>query len=179
MRTILGLLALVVVLAGCGGSAGNRPPLLTVPTSTADRRDLDPCTMATDQELTAILGVTPATPERTQDPGGFVLCTWYDADRKRHLAVELLEPLISAPPGYGWTRQYFDTALGKGAKPVAGVGDDAWHRADLKIAWLYVLKGELAFAVALAYLDLNARPRSDDAILATLQPLAAAIAGRA
>jgi hypothetical protein len=175
--TTLWLLALAVVVSGCGGGPSADRPTPSV-ASSQERRDVDPCTLPTDPELAAILAGTPQPPQRL-DNNAVNQCTWTDVERQRTVAVQLLNPVIpKAPDGYGWTREFFDKVWGQNAEPVTGLGDAAWFKAETARGTVFVRTGEFAFAVALVYADVALRPQADDELLGTIRPLATAIAGR-
>jgi hypothetical protein len=82
----------------------------------------DPCSLVTDADLRAVIGVVPGPPQHLSAPvpGGFVLrlCQWSD-----NQGTEVSVGVSDAMP-------FFELAKKSGAPPIAGVGDEAFPSTD-------------------------------------------------
>jgi hypothetical protein len=174
MRRLGTLLLLAAMLAGCSDSAAPAAQ------GNGSSHGLDPCRMASRADLKTVLGGEPLGPQ--PDIGVSVKqCSWFETTGARYAVVELLDPVTtdSTPPdGYGWTREDFDSSWDEDASPVDGLGDSAWYAVDDDSGTLYILKGQLGYAVGLDYMDAKNRPDKEQ-ILAALKPFAVAVGAKA
>ena len=98
---------LVLVLAGCG-NVNDGGEATGSESGTADTSDIDVCTLLSDEELTAALGIVP--PKEASEPAGpFTGCSWGTGLLIVQLAPS--ESLIMAP--------------GEDDCPSAGIGDES------------------------------------------------------
>jgi hypothetical protein len=160
-------LGIALLLAACGGSAGDTTSSAAndndsasdAPASSAANDNdsasdapagsgaglVDPCSLLTTAEIEAATGF-PATA-----PGGDFdySCTWEletgETDAPRTVSVLLFGP----------SRELFELQI-SGAEPVSGLGEEAAWRPSLAV--LYVLDGQHGFSVQVALLSVDQLP---------------------
>lgn len=145
-------LGIALLLAACGGSAGDTTSSGANDNDSASDAPagsgaglVDPCSLLTTAEIEAATGF-PATA-----PGGDFdySCTWEletgETDAPRTVSVDLFPP----------SRELFE-AQTSGAEPVSGLGEEAAWRPSLAV--LYVLDGQQGFAVQVALLSVDQLP---------------------
>lgn len=162
--------------AGAGASAGGRSDGRS---AGAGGGPIDPCGLATRDEINGTLGQPAETPQ-TDDRGMLTACTVWSQGHERYLVI-LLPPgdVEAGRPGLDWTRPRFDSycADKHTARAVSGVGDAACFVLGKDSGELIVVKNTFAVSCYLWFDDARQRP-AEDALLSTLRTLAAAIVSR-
>lgn len=188
----VGAVALVAILSGCtqvqhrgaaGGSsvgAGASPGGRSESGSGgAGGGPIDPCGLATRDEINGALGQPAETPQ-TDDRGMLTACTVWSQGHERYLVI-LLPPgdVEAGRPGLDWTRPRFDSycADKHTARAVNGVGDAACFVLGKDSGELIAVKGTFAVSCYLWFDDAAQRP-AEDALLSTLRTLAGVIVSR-
>jgi hypothetical protein len=186
LRSVLAAAALVAVLGGCGGTqhtgaaggpgAGGGAGTGASASGGSGGGPIDPCGLATSDDITAALGLPAETPQ-TDDRGMLTACTVWAEGHERYVVILLPPGNLRAPrPGLDWTRERFDSyCADKTARAVSGVGEAACFVLGKDNGELNVLKGTFAVSCYLAFYD--ARP-TEDVLLSTLRTLAGAILSR-